>query len=137
MTRNDYYGNLKSKKLNPKLDPSFLGPQAMLHDVWRGQGWDIITHPGFVTYNHHDVSGLATYVYPRSGSKIWGIIRVANKPILKDRMDLFSRYDHVLDETWEQFLQSCVTKTILLEEGDVLYVHLSKYHTFRQIADKI
>ena len=129
MTCNDYYGNPKSRKPNPKLDLDFLGPQTMLHDFWRGQGWDIVTHSGFLTYNHHDVSGFLTYVYPRSGSKIWGIIRIRNERIPKDRSDLFMEYDNILDEKREGFHESCVTKTILLEEGDVLYDNSSKHHS--------
>ena len=63
------------------LDKFHQGPQVILYDMWRAQGWDIITHGGFVTYFHHDVSGAVTFVTPRSGEKIWGIIKVKGKHI--------------------------------------------------------
>ena len=63
------------------LDKSHQGPQVILYDMWHAQGWDIITHKGFVTYFHHDVSGAVTFVTPHSGEKIWGIIKVKGKHI--------------------------------------------------------
>src|ERR1700675_499769 len=44
ITRRDHYANMKNKKPTGALDKSHQGPQVILYDMWRGQGWDIITH---------------------------------------------------------------------------------------------
>jgi hypothetical protein len=120
ITRSDHYGNPKSRKPTAQLDTSHLGPQVVLYDAWRAQGWDIATHGGFVTYPHHDASGFCTYVYPRCGAKLWGFIRVKKECAKTDMIDHFLKYDDILDESWEKMRESCVMATILLEEGDVL-----------------
>ena len=88
--------------------------------MWRAQGWDIITHGGFVTYFHHDVSGAVTFVTPRSGEKIWGIIKVKGKHSLDNRADLFEDFDAILNEDAPPSEDRFVMGTVLLEEGDML-----------------
>ena len=51
------------------------GPQVTLLDTWKAQHWDLFTHPGFLTYPHHDGAGNATFTFMRYGCKIWGAIR--------------------------------------------------------------
>lgn len=88
--------------------------------MWRAQGWDIATHGGFLTYTHYDASGLATFLYPRSGAKIWGLVRVKPGALPKTRDELFDLYEHIVDDTWDHMRSITDMKTILLEEGDVL-----------------
>jgi hypothetical protein len=88
--------------------------------MWRAQGWDIITHGGFLTYTHHDASGLATYLYPRSGAKLWGLVRIKNDALPKTREALFEYYERILDDDWNRAHTIAEMRTILLEEGDVL-----------------
>jgi hypothetical protein len=129
LTRSDHFGvhlnkNGKPKKFTGELntEDDILGPLTILFDMWRAQGWDIVSHGGFVTFTHHDVSGFCTYVFPRSGQKMWGILCV--KPeLIKDNMDrilLWDLYDAMIDETWEQLFEMTNMRTILLEPGDVL-----------------
>jgi len=68
--------NIKTNTPTGAFDKSQQGPQVILYDMWHGQGWDIATHGGFLTYVHHDVSGAVTFVTPRSGVKMWGIVKV-------------------------------------------------------------
>jgi hypothetical protein len=71
----------------------------MLHDMWHAQGWEIISHGGFVTYVHHNASGFATYIYPRSAAKLWGIVCIRSKHLPQNHADLFIEYDKLLEET--------------------------------------
>jgi hypothetical protein len=121
LTRSDHYGNTRSSRPTAKLDLAHLGPQTLLHDMWRSHGWDIATHGGFLTYIHHDVSGLATTVYPRSGAKIWGLLRLKSDVLPNTREKLFDLYKHMMDEQDWSYMQSITDmRTILLEEGDIL-----------------
>jgi len=113
---------MKNKKPTGALDKSHQGPQVILYDMWRGQGWDIITHGGFLTYPHHDVSGAVTFITPRSGEKMWGIIKVKGEYSPDNRVDLFEEFDAILDENSTPSEDRFVMGTILLEEGDMLYV---------------
>jgi hypothetical protein len=85
--------------------------------MWRQQFWELHTHGGFVTYPHHDAAGLCTYVYPRSGAKLWTVIT----PHLKDYSDrkaLFEDMDKLgFYSNFDHFEQR---ETILLEEGHLL-----------------
>jgi hypothetical protein len=102
------------------LDKSHQGPQVILYDMWRGQGWDIITHGGFLTYPHHNVSGAVTFITPRSGAKMWGIIKVKEEHSPDNWVDLFEEFDSILDENSTPSEERLVMGTILLEEGDML-----------------
>lgn len=122
ITRHDHYVNPKSKSHHPSanVNPEILGPKVILYDFWRSQGWDILTHGGFVTYIHHDASGLATYVYPRSGAKIWGFVHVKTDISPKTRPELFTMFDNMLDESQKDLGDTAVMGTVLIEEGDIL-----------------
>ena len=74
ITMRDNYATESRGKPKPDLNPKFMGPNVILYDNWKSTGWDLLTHGGFVTYPHHNGAGFCTFVYPRSGSKIWGII---------------------------------------------------------------
>src|SRR5258705_88146 len=120
ITRRDHYANMKNNTPTGALDKTQQGPQVILYDMWRGQGWDIITHGGFLTYFHHDVSGAVTFITPRSGEKMWGIIKVKGEHSPDNRVDLFEEFDSILDETSVPSGDRFVMGTILLEEGDML-----------------
>jgi hypothetical protein len=120
ITRRDHYANMKNDIPTSALDKSHQGPQVILYDMWRGQGWDIITHGGFLTYFHHDVSGAVTFVTPRSGEKMWGFIKVRSDCSPDNRVDLFEEFDGILDENSPPSEERFVMGTILLEEGDML-----------------
>jgi hypothetical protein len=102
------------------MNPEILGPKVILYDVWCAQGWDIMSHGGFLTYVHHNASGFATYIFPRSGSKIWGFVRVRSDISPKMRQELFKKFDNILDEDWDSMGNTTVMGTVLLEEGDIL-----------------
>jgi hypothetical protein len=120
ITRKDHYGNPKCSKIVNTLNKTFQGPQVILYNMWRAQGWDIITHGGAVTYVHHNVSGFITYVYPQSGAKLWGIIHVKKDIKLTTRDDLFQSFDMILDKSWTSIRTIAEICTILLKEGDLL-----------------
>lgn len=120
ITRHDHYGLGTGKKANAELDTRHLGPKVILMDMWRAQGWDILTHGGFVTYFHYDASGFITFIFPRSGSKIWAYSRLKEERSPKNRNDLFNLFDELLDETRKTLSDSFVMGTILIEEGDIL-----------------
>jgi hypothetical protein len=86
--------------------------------MWRARGWDTVTHGGFLAYPHH--SGLVTYAYPRSGAKLWGLVRIKPGLLPKTRSELFDSYEHIVDETWDHMRSITEMGTILLEEGDIL-----------------
>ncbi|KIM90473.1 hypothetical protein PILCRDRAFT_1764 [Piloderma croceum F 1598] len=129
ITRRDHYGNPKCSKIVDTLDRTFQGPQVILYDMWRAQGWDIITHGSAVTYVHHDVSGFVTYVYLQLGSKLWGIICVKKDIKLTTHDDLFKAYDMILDESWTGIQAIAEIGMILLEEGDLLLQPPGAWHT--------
>lgn len=119
ITRHDHYGLGTGKKANSNLDRRYQGPKVILYDMWRAQGWDILSHGGFVSYFHHDASGLSTFVFPRSGSKIWGYARIKKECSPQQRKDLFNMFDAILEESG-QVSPSVVMGTVLIEEGDIL-----------------
>ena len=106
--------------MTAKLNKSCLGPQKVLFDMWHGQGWDISMHGGVVTYPHNDASGLGTWGYPTSGSKVWGIIRICSENMPNDREKLFEVYNKVFNESWKAIGSQVLIGTILIEDGDVL-----------------
>ena len=119
ITQHDHYGLGTGKKPNANLDDRFLGPKVILYDMWRAQGWDILTHGGFVTYFHHNASGLLTFVFPRSGCKIWAYAHVKKGSSPKERSNLFKLFKDMLEES-DHTSPSVVTGTVLIEEGDIL-----------------
>jgi hypothetical protein len=124
-TMRDHYGydttlkKTKKEKARAEPNPDFLGPQVMLYDAWRGQGWALLSHGGFVTYPHHDASGLCTYVYPRSGCKLWGYFHPSVMEANQNRETLFKVFD-TLPGALEGTFKEEQLGTILLEEGDIL-----------------
>jgi len=118
ISRHDHYGLGTNKTPSAELHPDLLGPKVILYDMWRANGWDIITQGGFVTGIHHDASGFITCLYPRSGAKIWAYFYIKDEFLPKKRQDLFELYDDIfVDEVLpEPVGMGC----LLIEEGDVL-----------------
>ncbi|KAG6369558.1 hypothetical protein JVT61DRAFT_14261 [Boletus reticuloceps] len=101
-------------KTGKNKDKEYYGVQTV-------RGWDLMTHGGFVTYPHHDASGLCTYMNVRSGTRIWAYIDTAtDTPKGTGTSALFSEWDTL-------FLGSCMSQdadlpigTLLLARGDTL-----------------
>ncbi|KAI6138056.1 hypothetical protein BKA82DRAFT_4021780 [Pisolithus tinctorius] len=98
---------------------SYYGVQAVLGDVERLRGWDLLTHGGFVTYPHHDVAGLCTYITVQSGSKIWGYF---DTPGSQDasRENLFKAWDDIFADNVNLKFRKYPLGTIHLQHGDTL-----------------
>ena len=109
----------KRPEISGEGNPENFGPRVMLFDAWRGQGWDLLSHGGFVTYPHHDASGLCTYVYPRSGCKIWGYFLPSIDQPGQNREVLFKKFDKLPGIAEGDFKKEEMG-TILLEEGEIL-----------------
>jgi hypothetical protein len=100
-------------------DTDCVGPSYSYFDMWRQQGWELHTHGGFLTYPHHDAAGLCTYMYIRSGAKIWAFIR----PQLHEyqsRPELFARQDQL--GIYQNYQSIQPMAVILLEPGELLCV---------------
>lgn len=108
-------------KSSKGVESGLVGPQLMHFDNWRGSGWDVITHGGFLTYPHHDAAGLLTFSYMRAGAKLWGYIALDSVDendqgaVIKGWSDYYSR-----PMATETFDKGVVVGTILLERGGVL-----------------
>ncbi|KAL4062717.1 hypothetical protein V8B97DRAFT_1877570 [Scleroderma yunnanense] len=115
MTMNDCYLPDTSKN----CDKCYYGVQAILGDTERLQGWDLLTHGGFLTYPHHNAGSLCTYVTVRSGSKIWGYFDTPGSDIARWD-DLFKAWDNIFQDNIALTFKKCNLGTILLEQGDTL-----------------
>lgn len=128
ITGNDHYsielarGKATSKytgELN--MDDGLLGPQTMLFDMWHIQGHDTFTHGGFVTHPYH-TSSFTTYIYPRSGALLLGIMHTKRHSIPDDTdlTALWIIYDEMIDKDWNGEFKGSEMGTVLLEEGQVM-----------------
>jgi hypothetical protein len=91
----------------------------MLFDWWRGGGWDVATHAGFLTYPHHDASGLVSFLLPRCGAKIWILMRLHPDHEPRTIDELFDIFDWLLAEP-QSVPPEVQIGSIVLEEGHVL-----------------
>ncbi|KIJ57509.1 hypothetical protein HYDPIDRAFT_35036 [Hydnomerulius pinastri MD-312] len=109
----------KAKK-SDAADGDFIGIQTILFDTWRCTGWDLLTHGGFLTYPHHDASGMCTYVSVRSGTKIWGYLDTPESGKM-NRTALFDSWDQVFRDNINLSFTTCAKAgTVLLQRGDTL-----------------
>ncbi|KAH7904348.1 hypothetical protein BJ138DRAFT_1119503 [Hygrophoropsis aurantiaca] len=60
-------------------------PIAVRTSNWTSAGWRLVTHPGFVTFPHHDCCGMGTYVVGDVGCKIWAVMRPKRSTTLQGR----------------------------------------------------
>ena len=58
----------------PRATPS--RPHDISWDLMSLNEWKLVTGAGFLTYPHHDAGGFATYVFMKTGMKIWVIFRM-------------------------------------------------------------
>ncbi|KAG6378035.1 hypothetical protein JVT61DRAFT_13715 [Boletus reticuloceps] len=65
----------RSKKKQSEINAQSNGPAMIRSGTWTSQGWQLMTHPGFVTFPHYDCCGVCTYVVGNNGAKIWAVIR--------------------------------------------------------------
>lgn len=105
-----------------------LGPQFMHVDSQKANGWDVMTHPCFITYPHHDAGGYLTYSYVRSGSKIWAYIDL-DRVDEENQTDVLQRWDayYATAMASETFQENVKVGSVLLEKGSVLYVAVSNF----------
>ncbi|KAI6094832.1 hypothetical protein EDD16DRAFT_1721328 [Pisolithus croceorrhizus] len=115
---------IANKSFEPYGSPSrphLFAPQFMHFDTWRSCAWDTFTHAGFLTYPHHDSSGLATYMYIRAGTQVWGCIHL-DEVNESDRVDIFEKWDKYYEHPMatETYHQNVKVGTVVLKEGSVL-----------------
>jgi len=97
------------------------GIQAMHFDTWISRGWDVMTHGLFLTYPHHDASGLLTFSYVRSGVKIWCYIDLEDidqsdqAAVLKAWTEYYSQ-----PMACESYNRGVRLGTLVLEEGGIM-----------------
>jgi len=90
-------------------------------DNWRYSIWDLFTHGGFLTYVHHDGAGLCTYVFIRSGCKIWGVHRPKVTEKDNTRHSIFSIMRKILrPHGWTSYMEHSDLYNVFLMPGDVL-----------------
>lgn len=88
--------------------------------MWRAHGWQLLTHGGYVTYIHHDTSGLITVIFPWSGAKIWGYFYVKKDHIPETRKKLFKIFDLLGPDSELDKEDAIGLGTIVIEERDIL-----------------
>ena len=97
------------------------GPQVTVLDTWKAQHWDLFTHPGFLTYPHHDGAGNATFTFMRYGCKIWGAIRPRIPSGDTSRRTVFNVLRQILRPTGNpEYMESSDIFNIFLLPGDLL-----------------
>ncbi|KAI5982790.1 hypothetical protein F5J12DRAFT_900032 [Pisolithus orientalis] len=115
MTMNDVYLPHSGKNTGK----SYYGVQAVLGDVKRLHGWDLLMHGGFVTYPHHDAAGLCTYITVQSGSKIWGYFDTPGSQDASTE-NLFKAWDNIFADNVNLKFHKYPLRTIHLQCGDTL-----------------
>ena len=83
--------------------------------------WNLLTHPGFVTYPHKDANDLCTWIYAHQGVKVWGILRPTYNAEKGSKEDVFKAHDAMVrppaDLSWDNESEMY---TIFLAAGDLL-----------------
>lgn len=103
-------------------DFSDAGVFTATWDAWKSYVWDLFTHAGFYTGPHHDGSGMGTWIWIRTGCKIWSPLR----PKLPDvanicRNDLYNvMRECLLAPPSTSYQEHADTFSIFVLEGDVL-----------------
>jgi hypothetical protein len=97
-----------------------LGPFTWTWDGVKSLNWDLMTHPGFLSWGHQDAAGYLTYGFCRTGCKIWCILRPRMEGI-KSREEYFEVLSTMLQQHPVLDYQSVSDPyTVFLMEGDVL-----------------
>ena len=114
----------KNKKSSPSVVIEPGGPSVIRSPTWTSQGWRLVTHPGFVTFPHHDCCGMCTYVIGTSGAKIWGVIRPKRDSCPKDVEGLSDAFHAATDLRPQGTFSGADVATVCLEKGDIMWVQL-------------
>jgi hypothetical protein len=120
ITMRAHYGQEKKGEPTPKINDKFIGPMTVWYDLLRAAGWDIFTHGGFVTYAHHDAAGFCTFVFVRSGAKLWTILSLKGCNSTEIRAKMFERFDEIITDRRPEFSDDVIMGSLLLEENDFL-----------------
>ncbi|KAH7916862.1 hypothetical protein BV22DRAFT_1052859, partial [Leucogyrophana mollusca] len=118
----------KGQKSKKPQDPVALqgAPTAIRSATWTSLGWRLVTHPGAVTFAHHDCCGMATYVVGNAGCKIWAVMR-PKRELCKD--DMKEAFECAIDMSKDgRYSQADVT-TVCLEDGDIMFQPPGILHT--------
>lgn len=96
------------------------GPSVIRCGTWTSPGWRLLTHPGFVTFPHHDCCGWCTYVIGNSGAKIWGVMR-PKRPICPSSLpELREVFRRAMAQSQEGSFPDAAVATVCLEAGDIM-----------------
>jgi hypothetical protein len=106
-------------KTGKNKDKAYYGVQMISGDAEKVRGWDLMTHGGFVTYPHHDASGLCTYITVRSGTKIWAYFGTPTDTP-KGTAALYSKWDKLFLASVGSKAPEVPVGTLLLARGDTL-----------------
>lgn len=108
------------KKKVPKVTVEESGPTSIRAATWTSQGWRLVTHPGYVTFPHHDCCGMATYVIANVGAKVWAVMR-PKRTLCPDSLEGLSEVFHrAITLSREGTFSEADVATVCLEEGDVM-----------------
>lgn len=75
-------------------------PGIVEHDVIAQREWVLASGPGFYTYGHVDGSGLCTFTFLTTGTKLWSYVTMKPPPDLQDSDEarpVFSHYTKVIN----------------------------------------
>lgn len=109
-----------------KIEPG--GPRVIRSPTWSSQGWRLATHPGFVTFPHHDCCGMCTYVVGNAGCKLWAVMRPKRKDCPSSLQGLVEAFQRATTTSEEGAYPDADIATVCLEEGDVMYVDLLLFY---------
>lgn len=110
----------KNKGKAPVTMVEQRAPSTIRSATWTSQGWRLVTHPGFVTFPHHDCCGMGTYVIGNCGAKIWGVIRPKRDICPNSLKNLGSIFRLATTLDNQGIFSDADVATVCLEEGDVM-----------------
>ncbi|KAI6012120.1 hypothetical protein PISMIDRAFT_22790 [Pisolithus microcarpus 441] len=103
----------------PDMGKECFGMHTIHGDAERLQGWDLMSHGGFLTYPHHDAGGLCMYITVQSGTKVWGYFNMGTGSTTT-RKELFNAWDDILLLDQEMNFKNHPLRVILLAKGYML-----------------
>ena len=110
----------RSKKTEHAVRFEEAAPTVIRSATWSSQGWRLVTHPGFVTFPHHDCCGMGTYVVGNSGAKIWSVMRPKRDKCPSSLKGLKEALQNTTELTTEGNYPNADIATVCLEEGDIM-----------------
>ncbi|KAF9461597.1 hypothetical protein BDZ94DRAFT_1237583 [Collybia nuda] len=107
-------------------------------DTFDSENWDLIHGAGAHTMEHHDAEGLCTFIYMKTGVKMWGIVRpdgfseAETEQALKELNERFVRPSWVGDapESWALPWEEMGGKvyTIIARPGSLVIMPPGTWH---------